>query len=110
MLEVIRCFGSRSLDRDGITLNLRISRCQFEYRDQQCLLPELDMIPVGSPTQLTVKLAFILGSFLILFPLLLRTIDAVDNSLAFTFIAIGSLVVIIAELNRVRVEELSPFN
>ncbi len=57
-----------------------------------------------------VKLAFILGSFLIWLPLLLRTIDAVDNSFAFTFIAIGILVVVIGELNRVRVEELSPFN
>jgi len=65
---------------------------------------------VGSPTQPIVKLAFLLGSFLILFPLLRRTIDAVDNSMSFTIIAIGILIVIIGELNRVRVEEASPFN
>ncbi len=45
-----------------------------------------------------------------MFPLLLRTIDAVDNSMSFTIIAIGILIVIIGELNRVRVEEASPFN
>lgn len=42
--------------------------------------------------------------------MVLRAIDAVDNSLAFTFIAIGIVVVIIGELNRARVEEMSPFN
>jgi hypothetical protein len=45
-----------------------------------------------------------------MFPVLLRTIDAVDNSTAFTFMAIGILVVIIGELNRTRMEDLSPFN
>ena len=57
-----------------------------------------------------VKLAFIFGPFLIFFPLLLRTIDAVDNSQAFTFIAIGVAVVIIAELNRAGLEDLSPYS
>jgi hypothetical protein len=42
--------------------------------------------------------------------MLLRTVDVVDNSTAFTFIAIGIVVVIIGELNRTRVEDLSPFN
>ncbi len=42
--------------------------------------------------------------------MLLRAIDAVDNSMAFNFIAIGILVVIIGEANRARVEESSPFN
>ncbi len=54
-----------------------------------------------------VKLAFISGSFLVLFPVLLRAIDAVDNSMAFTFIAIGLVIVILGELNRVRFEETS---
>jgi hypothetical protein len=42
--------------------------------------------------------------------MLLRTVNAVDNSTAFTFIAIGIVVVIIGELNRTRMEDLSPFN
>ncbi len=54
-----------------------------------------------------VKLAFIFGPFLILFPILLRTIDAVDNSFAFTFIAIGIVIVILGELDRARFEERS---
>jgi Kef-type K+ transport system membrane component KefB len=57
-----------------------------------------------------VKLAFVIGSFLVIFPMLLRWIDAVDNSTAFIFISIGIVVVIIGELNRSRMEELSPFN
>jgi Kef-type K+ transport system membrane component KefB len=57
-----------------------------------------------------VKLAFVIGSFLVIFPMLLRWIDAVDNSTAFIFIAIGIVVVIIGELNRSRMEELSPFS
>jgi VIT1/CCC1 family predicted Fe2+/Mn2+ transporter len=63
---------------------------------------------LGSSLQFLVKLAFLFGSFLIVFPMLLRAIDAVDNSFAFTFIAIGFLVVVIGELNRARVEDLSP--
>ena len=59
--------------------------------------------------EVLVKLAFTLGSFLIIFPVLLRMVDLVDNSFAFSFIAIGILVVIIAELNRARVEEMSPY-
>jgi|GEM_PF-2737790 len=64
----------------------------------------------GSSLQFLVKLAFLFGSFLILFPILLRAIDAVDNSFAFTFIAIGFLVVVIGEVNRARMEDLSPLN
>jgi hypothetical protein len=70
----------------------------------------VDNSHVGSALQLLVKLAFIFGLFLILFPVLLRWIDAVDNSVAFDFIAIGILVVIIGEANRSRVEESSPFS
>ena len=54
-----------------------------------------------------VKLAFIFGPFLILFPILLRTIDVVDNSMAFTFIAIGIVIVILGELDRAHFEERS---
>jgi hypothetical protein len=57
-----------------------------------------------------VKLAFVFGSFLVTFPIILRAINAVDNSQAFVFIAIGMAVVVIGELNRSRMEELSPFN
>ena len=57
-----------------------------------------------------VKLAFVFGSFLVAFPIILRFINAVDNSQAFVFIAIGMAVVVIGELNRARMEELSPFN
>lgn len=64
---------------------------------------------LGWPLEVLVKLAFTLGSFLIIFPVLLRLVDAVDNSFAFIFIAIGILVVIIGELNRARIEELSPY-
>ena len=56
-----------------------------------------------------VKLAFVFGPLLIFFPMLLRSINATDNSSAFTFIAIGIVVVILAEQNRSKVEELSPY-
>ncbi|HYY90904.1 MAG TPA: hypothetical protein VE955_02845 [Candidatus Dormibacteraeota bacterium] len=52
-----------------------------------------------------VKIAFVAGSFLVVFPILLRIIDAVDNSLAFTFIALGMVILILGELNRARFEE-----
>lgn len=55
-----------------------------------------------------VKLAFITGTFLIVFPMLLRAIDAVDNSEAFTFIAVGLTLVIVGEGNRASAED-SPF-
>ncbi len=56
-----------------------------------------------------VKLSFILGPFMIFFPMLVRSINATDNSTAFTFIAIGLVVVVLGELNRSRNEELSPY-
>ena len=55
-----------------------------------------------------VKLAFIFGPFLVLFPILLRYINAVDNSFAFDFISIGIVVLIIAEIQRASVDEASP--
>lgn len=73
-------------------------------------ITQTTLMTFGSSLQFLVKLAFLFGSFLILFPLLLRAIDAVDNSFAFTFIAVGILVVIIGELNRARMEDLSPLN
>ena len=41
------------------------------------------------------------------FPILLRMLDFVDNSTAFSFIAIGILLVIIGEGNRARIEDTS---
>lgn len=52
------------------------------------------------------KLSFLVGSLLIGGPLFVRMAsDVIDNSTAFTFIAFGIVLVIIAESNRVRVEE-----
>jgi hypothetical protein len=71
-------------------------------------ITQIRYICLRSSLQFLVKLAFVFGSFLILFPILLRAIDAVDNSFAFAFVAIGFLVVVIGELNRARMEDLSP--
>ncbi len=54
---------------------------------------------------LLVKLAFLVGSLLIIGPLFLRMADFFDNSAAFTLIAFGIVLVIIAESNRVRMED-----
>lgn len=56
-----------------------------------------------------VKLAFIFGPFLVLFPILLRSINAVDNSFAFDFISIGIVVLLLGEIHRAGLEESSSF-
>ena len=63
------------------------------------------ILPRESLLQLLVKLAFITGTFLIFFPMILRSIDAVDNSEAFTFIAVGLTLVIIGEGKRASAED-----
>jgi len=62
---------------------------------------------VGIQLNLLIKLAFVWGTFLIAFPLILRMLDFVDNSTAFTFIAIGLLLVVLGESNRARIEDRS---
>jgi len=65
------------------------------------------ILSLGIRLNLLIKLAFVWGTFLIAFPLILRTLDFVDNSTAFTFIAIGLLLVVIGESNRARIEDRS---
>ena len=60
--------------------------------------------------QLLVKVSFLIGALLIIGPLFVRMAsDVIDNSTAFTFIAFGIVLVIIAETNRVRVEDRQIF-
>ena len=60
--------------------------------------------------QLLVKLSFLIGSLLIGGPVFIRMAsDIIDNSTAFTFIAFGIVLVIIAESNRARVEDRQLF-
>lgn len=61
----------------------------------------------ASKLHLLTKLSFVWGTFLMVFPILLRMLDFVDNSTAFSFIAIGMLLVIIGEGNRARIEDTS---
>ena len=71
----------------------------------QCLLQKSPVILQGIKLYFLIKLSFVWGTFLIVFPLLLRMLDFVDNSTASVFIAIGMLLVIIAETNRARFED-----